>query len=271
MDDRTCAVQTCDKLAKARGWCDAHYFRWRTSGDVQADKPLRRSPNPGAPCLVEGCPRKSCTHGMCQPHRDRATGKTNPATRVRNRAADRTCSVAGCEARVHARDYCAGHHTRWLASGDARPDVPLRPLKPVVGGCSEPGCDKASFARGLCPTDYHRKHRIARPDVYQAANCRRSNRKRAVAHGGKSAPVNRFEIFERDGWVCGVCGDAIDPTLVRPDMRSVSLDHIVPLARGGDHVPENCQAAHLGCNISKGCRVGPQPPGEAGRRGAKAS
>ena len=41
-----CSVQDCDRGAFARGWCQAHYSRWRTTGDVQADEPIktRRSP-----------------------------------------------------------------------------------------------------------------------------------------------------------------------------------------------------------------------------------
>lgn len=36
----SCSVATCDRLAYGRGWCQAHYQRWRKTGDVQADKPI---------------------------------------------------------------------------------------------------------------------------------------------------------------------------------------------------------------------------------------
>jgi 5-methylcytosine-specific restriction endonuclease McrA len=32
---------------------------------------------------------------------------------------------------------------------------------------------------------------------------------------------------------------------------SPSLDHVIPLAMGGDHVEENLQCAHLICNSTK--------------------
>lgn len=41
MDKRTCSVDGCEHVLKARGWCHAHYNRWRRNGDVKADKPLR--------------------------------------------------------------------------------------------------------------------------------------------------------------------------------------------------------------------------------------
>lgn len=65
----------------------------------------------------------------------------------------------------------------------------------------------------------------------------------------------REEVFERDGWVCSLCGDPIDPELAHPHPRSASLDHVVPMARGGGHVKANTAAAHLVCNLSKGARV----------------
>ena len=71
------------------------------------------------------------------------------------------------------------------------------------------------------------------------------------------ATVEQFdpgEAFERDGWVCGLCGDPVDPSLKYPDPRSKSLDHIVPIARGGEHSRGNAQLAHLRCNIAKSDR-----------------
>lgn len=59
------------------------------------------------------------------------------------------------------------------------------------------------------------------------------------------------EIFERDGWVCGICGMRIDPSLRWPDQRSASVDHIVPVAKGGEDTRENVRAAHLGCNTRR--------------------
>lgn len=43
MGDRKCSVSECDHIADARGWCLAHYSRWRWHGDVLAHIPLRKS------------------------------------------------------------------------------------------------------------------------------------------------------------------------------------------------------------------------------------
>jgi endogenous inhibitor of DNA gyrase (YacG/DUF329 family) len=62
----------------------------------------------------------------------------------------------------------------------------------------------------------------------------------------------RLALFERDGWRCGICRAPIERHLKFPHPGSASLDHIIPLADGGDHEPANWQAAHLICNIEKG-------------------
>lgn len=60
----TCAVDGCDRDAKSRGWCHAHYQRWRAHGDVRADIPLRGTGD----CLVEDCDRSRHARGYCRTH-----------------------------------------------------------------------------------------------------------------------------------------------------------------------------------------------------------
>jgi 5-methylcytosine-specific restriction endonuclease McrA len=63
------------------------------------------------------------------------------------------------------------------------------------------------------------------------------------------------EIFERDGWVCGLCGGLVDGTLKYPDQMRASLDRILPLARGGHHTRHNTRCAHALCNSRKTNRL----------------
>ncbi|MFF1739589.1 HNH endonuclease [Streptomyces mirabilis] len=70
--------------------------------------------------------------------------------------------------------------------------------------------------------------------------------------------MSRAAVFRRDGWICQLCGGPIDRALRYPNPLSKSIDHRVPLSHGPGtpgHVFENCQAAHFGCNASKGNRV----------------
>ena len=64
----------------------------------------------------------------------------------------------------------------------------------------------------------------------------------------------RREIYERDGWVCQLCDDPVDPSLDSSDMWAATLDHIVPrsLQLVPDDSPSNLQLAHRWCNSVKG-------------------
>lgn len=50
---------------------------------------------------------------------------------------------------------------------------------------------------------------------------------------------------------CGICGEPIDYDLPHLDPGEFTVDHIVPLAKGGLDVIENKQAAHRLCNRLK--------------------
>lgn len=68
----------------------------------------------------------------------------------------------------------------------------------------------------------------------------------------KSEFYTLTQIYDRDfGW-CGICGEAVDPSLRYPDPKSASVDHIKPLNKGGEDTRNNVQLAHLGCNAAKG-------------------
>lgn len=65
--------------------------------------------------------------------------------------------------------------------------------------------------------------------------------------------MSRFEIFNRDGHTCQYCGK---------QTRQLTLDHVVPRYRGGQHTWENVVSACVSCNRRKAGRT----PEEAGMR-----
>ena len=90
---------------------------------------------------------------------------------------------------------------------------------------------------------YHQKH----PEKQRIFNRKR----RALKRGGQHKPYATNYVFERDNWVCQICGRKINRKLKYPNPRSGSIDHIVPLSKGGNDSPINVQATHLRCNVGK--------------------
>lgn len=88
----------------------------------------------------------------------------------------------------------------------------------------------------------------------RAGTSRRRAARRALERDGES--FDPRGVFERDGWRCGICRRRINQRLAYPHPRSASLDHIIPLSRGGAHVRANVRASHLKCNVVRGNRGG---------------
>ncbi len=65
------------------------------------------------------------------------------------------------------------------------------------------------------------------------------------------SPIVSATIFERDGWMCQICAVQVEQLRRWPDPWSASLDHVVPVSKGGSHTFENVQLAHLRCNMQK--------------------
>lgn len=56
IEPEKCSVPICDLPTKSRGWCTAHYERWRRTGDVRANEPLRAPQARTHPCGVCNAP-----------------------------------------------------------------------------------------------------------------------------------------------------------------------------------------------------------------------
>ena len=66
--------------------------------------------------------------------------------------------------------------------------------------------------------------------------------------------VKRIDVLKRDKYVCQICGKICNPNdrrwgIIGPDFPTV--DHIIPLAKGGTHTWGNVQCAHAMCNSEK--------------------
>lgn len=69
-----CKVEGCDRIVAYKKLCDAHYQRWKRTGDVMADVPInlrvrncRRHPV-GLKCKSPVCNRPVYSKGLCESH-----------------------------------------------------------------------------------------------------------------------------------------------------------------------------------------------------------
>lgn len=89
-----------------------------------------------------------------------------------------------------------------------------------------------------------------------------TSRDRAKKNGGQYAYYTRKQIFDRDGYDCYLCQEPVDFTaphvIGQPGWETYPhVEHVVPLALGGDDTLENVKIAHAKCNMDKGVRLLP--------------
>jgi 5-methylcytosine-specific restriction endonuclease McrA len=62
-------------------------------------------------------------------------------------------------------------------------------------------------------------------------------------------------LIERDGNLCHICNQEIDLSLARNSRFGATIDHVIPLSKGGVDELANLKLAHWICNIKKGNRI----------------
>lgn len=72
--------------------------------------------------------------------------------------------------------------------------------------------------------------------------------------------ISRFEIYSRDNWECQLCHKPVKRELIWPHKQCASLDHILPLSRGGTNTVANLQLAHYSCNSRRGDKLLTETP-----------
>lgn len=109
-------------------------------------------------------------------------------------------------------------------------------------------CDQVRRVGGI----FDPKLKGAAPKEHDNA-CRKRRRALIKANGGDlKRNFDRLEIFERDNWICHICGELVDRALPGRSPMGATIDHLVPLVDGGQHSRANVALAHNSCNAKRG-------------------
>jgi len=159
---------------------------------------------------------------------------------------------------LHAGADNALSYDSTFAIGDLRCQWHLE----QVSACTTEGREYEWVAIVAAPIDSPYKPGWWTPERTELSERRRRESSSLARHVRRmrelAATAERFdplEVYERDGWVCGLCAKPVDCGLSWPDPMSPSLDHVVPLSANGEHSRANTQLAHWICNVRKGARL----------------
>ena len=232
MTQATCSIEDCKRPRWARGWCGTHYRRWQRWGSPEALNHRVRGV-----CAATGCGQPHSRNTWCETHAAQMDrwGEIRPLTRLERPVVDGERQCRLCD--------------EWLPVARFGPD--RRSKYGIKTACVD--CSRAEYAAWKARTPgYFTEWQRANPDRMAAA----VQKRRAARLERESETVSRLEVFQRDEYWCGICDEPIDASAKWPDPMSASLDHVVPLNRGGTHTYDNVQASHFACNCRKGDRVG---------------
>jgi len=142
LEKLTCAVRECTRDAYCKGYCEAHYKRWRTNGDPGSAEIQSRGRKG---CSAEGCENPHSCRGYCEKHyrRFREKGVVDDASF--QPYARTGCSVPDCGNPHFKRGFCMKHEWRMRRRGTTD-DLPATC---TVGDCGRRCYSRGKYA-GLC-------------------------------------------------------------------------------------------------------------------------
>jgi hypothetical protein len=157
----------------------------------------------------------------------RSNNKIEPTKRI--------CKLCGIEFEALGKwKCCCKEHSYLYLYGVEIP----KELTKICEWCGEEFATRISRARA-CPQHANRLNKWER-----------KMRQRTAIH----VHYSRFEIFRRDNFTCHICGTPINMKAKAPRGDSPTVDHVIPLVKGGSDTPENVRAAHFYCNSRKSYR-----------------
>jgi hypothetical protein len=153
------------------------------------------------------------------------------------------CGVCGRPV-VRDNEYFPLHTRCWRKADRRRSRLRAAQRRLDRAARGVPANPRWPFVSGECDWCGEQFTRRGAPSGYCSKRCSSKARRNWI---GKRA---RFALYERDGWTCQICLEAVDPDTT--DEWRPTLDHIVPRSHGGSDDPSNLRLAHLWCNSVRG-------------------
>ena len=252
----TCIIDACPKEVhvKKHGLCRSHYNKLKYYGhitDIEANTECKRCGQP-TPAAGSNGPRPAYCTQEC---RQQATRETARLSARRRREAGRMARAPRpCDWCTKPLPQEVPGNTRFHTDCAKAWKKATHKADNHNRQCTHDGCDRPTRARDLCSMHYKqwaRAEGLVKPEPWDDRRKANHHRRRAQKMALPSEVVVPSKVYVRDRWKCGICGNAVDKEVTWPDPLSPSLDHVIPLARGGHHTYANTQLAHLVCNIRK--------------------
>ena len=224
MGKATCTIEGCEGRTVGRGWCNKHWLRWRNHGD-----PLGGAVGPRVRKAVDH-PDGTRECAMC--------GERKPLIesfdRDKNASGGRRSRCKACRG-AHMKRYYAENREVIVEAVRERYAANLDVMRER---------DRARYER-----DREKRIDLATDAVHR--------RRQRIKGSAPDSGISRRSLRVIHGDDCRYCGVTMVFASVRKGQFRADLatiEHLIPLSKGGAHTFENTCLACWECNIRRGNR-----------------
>lgn len=166
--------------------------------------------------------------------------------RQRREAHQRTCPNCG-------KQFVANNLLRMFCSPECLYDGVLLRHREMYAEQYEPVTFVCTECGRTVTTSCGNKHRTycSEACMNRAMNRRQKKKRQEQLDAAFVETVELWDIYNRDKGICQICGLPVPDTNEPTDQWAATVDHIIPLSKGGLHTGTNCQLAHRLCNSLK--------------------
>lgn len=263
-----CQFDGCNKKSRTLkgGFCGMHKTRIYIHGDPSILKKLAKYPV-GTKCKVEACKNEVIANYMCNKHYtmwkihgDPKGGKYEMKIRKAVTHSDGTRTCSECEKRLPIKEF----HKDKTATDGFRSKCKKCRIKIVQKWYLKDVSKRRKVAsdRRKKDPEKSRKQDLERYErdrekriglATQHSHIRKARKKKTKIEKG----ISKLSLKKIHGTKCYYCGKEMDFSVgagrkFNRDMATI--EHLIPLARGGEHTFKNTVLACRYCNISKNAK-----------------
>lgn len=217
-----CTGPECERTVRTRGLCASHYRQLRVKGELKVLRGQRK------PCRMDDCESISHAKGLCPKHYYRLLSNGSPsAVAIEEISAVRERLILGVKKCAECQEV--KDSSEFYRSAANR--------------------DGLTYFCKICSS--------VKQSTWHAAN-REANRKRRHTRRKRESAGSGIDLdllwFSSDG-KCPDCATTITRSAKFREPEFGSIDHIIPLSKGGEHAQHNVRLTCLPCNLRKGTKI----------------
>lgn len=127
----------------------------------------------------------------------------------------------------------------------------------IIAICKNCGKELDNKFKDYCSSECQKEYNSRKPRIKNKNEkngiglCRKIRRARLKLNGPIDKSITLDKLINRDKGICHICGQKVSKNTSPQSAEYPSIDHLIPVSKGGTHTWNNIKLAHRGCNTFK--------------------